>query len=62
MRNCDFPLSISQYAYTKIFFVDFVVLLLPRRLLLEYQIVAGGNNKIFGGNKMAFLGGNAQKQ
>jgi hypothetical protein len=30
---------------------DFVVLLLPRRLLSVYQIVAGGNNKLFGDNK-----------
>jgi hypothetical protein len=35
----------------KKFFTDFVVLLLPRRLLSVYQIVAGGNNKLFGDNK-----------
>ena len=37
------------------FFVHFVVLLLPRGVLLDYQIVAGGNNKIFGDNKNCIL-------
>jgi hypothetical protein len=38
--------------YNYFFSPDFVVLLLPRRLLSVYQIVAGGNNKMFGDNKM----------